>query len=50
MGVYRLYSGDDGQSHIQELSEDAIKEIDAIYVDADGFHRVQWICTAREWI
>ena len=27
MGVYRLYSGDDGQSHIEELSEDAIKEI-----------------------
>jgi len=27
MGVYRLYSGDDGQSHIEELSEDALKEI-----------------------
>ena len=33
MGVYRLYSGDDGQSHIEELSEDAIKEI-----KLDGAH------------
>ena len=27
MGVYRLYSGEDGQSHIEELCEDSIKEI-----------------------
>lgn len=27
MGVYRLYSGDDGMSHIEELTEDALKEI-----------------------
>ena len=27
MGVYRLYSGDDGKSHIEELNEDALKEI-----------------------
>ncbi len=27
MGVYRLYSGDDGKSHIEELAEDALKEI-----------------------
>ena len=27
MGVYRLYSGEDGQSHIEELSEDSIKDI-----------------------
>ncbi len=27
MGVYRLYSGEDGQSHIEELSEDFIKDI-----------------------
>ncbi len=27
MGVYRLYSGDDGKSHIEELDTDAMKEI-----------------------
>ena len=27
MGVYRLYSGEDGQSHIEELSEESIKDI-----------------------
>ena len=27
MGVYRMYTGDDGETHIDELSEDAIKEI-----------------------
>ncbi len=27
MGVYRLYTGDDGQSHIEELSEESIKGI-----------------------
>ena len=27
MGVYRLYTGDDGQSHIEEISADALKGI-----------------------
>ncbi len=27
MGVYRLYSGDDGESHIEELPADALKDI-----------------------
>ena len=27
MGVYRLYSGGDGKSHIEELDTDAMKEI-----------------------
>ena len=27
MGVYRLYTGDDGKSHIEELTADALKEI-----------------------
>ena len=27
MGVYRLFTGDDGESHIEELSADAVKEI-----------------------
>jgi hypothetical protein len=27
MGVYRLYTGSDGHSHIEELDADAMKEI-----------------------
>ena len=27
MGVYRLFTGQDGESHIEELSEEALKEI-----------------------
>ena len=27
MGVYRLYTGSDGQSHIEELTDDAMKEV-----------------------
>ena len=27
MGAYRLYTGDDGESHIEELSADALKDI-----------------------
>ena len=27
MGVYRLFTGEDGESHIEELSPDALKEI-----------------------
>ena len=27
MGVYRMYTGEDGETHIDELPEDAIKEI-----------------------
>lgn len=27
MGVYRLYTGSDGESHIEELSAEALKEI-----------------------
>jgi hypothetical protein len=27
VGVYRLYTGSDGKSHIEELSADALKEI-----------------------
>ena len=27
MGVYRLYSGEDGESHIEELSAEAMQEI-----------------------
>ena len=27
MGVYRMYTGDDGETHIDELPEDAIKAI-----------------------
>ena len=27
MGVYRMFTGDDGETHIEELSADAVKEI-----------------------